>query len=102
MSTKAYDNANKNPLAHMVDVKMSFEQAATESKTNPCFLGNEEFKKYLKISDCSQVQSRQRTITPANHYLRSFRFASTYLLTPHSFRRCLTAAPRLSSAVRKA
>jgi acetyl-CoA acyltransferase len=28
---------------------------AQESDTNPCFLGNEEYKKFLKVSDCSQV-----------------------------------------------
>ena len=56
MSSKAYANANKNPLAHMVGVQMPFEHAVAESKSNPCFLGNEEYKKFLKVSDCSQVR----------------------------------------------
>lgn len=55
LSSKAYTNANKNPLAHMQAVQMDIETASVESKKNPCFLGNEEFKKFLKLSDCSQV-----------------------------------------------
>jgi len=55
LSSKAYTNANKNPLAHMQAVKMDAEFASVESDRNPCFLGNEEFKKFLKLSDCSQV-----------------------------------------------
>jgi hypothetical protein len=78
MSTKAYSNANKNPLAHMVGVEMAFEQAVTESKSNPCFLGNEEFKKYLKISDCSQVRSQQHT--SFKHIFESSARAYTYMI----------------------
>ena len=36
-------------------VKMTLEQAATASDTNPNFLQNPELKPHLKISDCSQV-----------------------------------------------
>lgn len=55
VSVKAYANANLNPLAHMRTVKMPFEVARTANERNPAFLGNEELKPYLKISDCSQV-----------------------------------------------
>ena len=51
VSVKAYANANKNPLAHMKAAKMSAETAAS----SPCFLTNEEYKAYVKMSDCSQV-----------------------------------------------
>src|SRR6266850_1798779 len=39
-SVKAYANANRNPRAHMHTVKMTLEQAATASDTNPHFLQN--------------------------------------------------------------
>jgi len=55
LSEKAYGNANKNPLAHMRAVSMDKAFAATPSDKNPCFLGNDEYKDYLKVSDCSQV-----------------------------------------------
>lgn len=51
VAVKAYGNANKNPLAHMKAVGLSGEQAAT----SPCFLSNEEFGSFVKLSDCSQV-----------------------------------------------
>ncbi len=54
-SVKAYANANRNPLAHMHTVKMTLEQAATASETNPNFLQNPELKDHLRVSDCSQV-----------------------------------------------
>jgi len=52
---KAYSNANKNPHAHMHDVKMTLEQAGTPSDRNPLFLENPEFRDHMKVSDCSQV-----------------------------------------------
>ena len=52
---KAYANANRNPNAHMREVKMSIEQAAQTSDKNPTFITNPEFKDWLKVSDCSQV-----------------------------------------------
>ncbi len=55
VSVKAYSNANRNPLAHMKAAKMSYENAAEPSGRNPCFLANEEFHPWLKVSDCSQV-----------------------------------------------
>jgi acetyl-CoA acyltransferase len=52
---KAYDNAAKNPKAHMGSVKMTLENASAASDKNPNFLANEEFNPFLKVSDCSQV-----------------------------------------------
>jgi len=52
---KAYENGNKNPLAHMHKVKMSLENASQASDSNPAFLSNAELKPWLKVSDCSQV-----------------------------------------------
>ena len=54
-AVKAYANANKNPLAHMRTVEMTLAHASEASDRNPAFLGNEEFREYLKLSDCSQV-----------------------------------------------
>jgi acetyl-CoA acetyltransferase len=55
VSVKAYANANKNPKAHMHAKEMPLELAREASERNPAFLGNEELKPYLKVSDCSQV-----------------------------------------------
>jgi acetyl-CoA acyltransferase len=55
VAVKAYENAHKNPLAHMRTVEMPFEIAREASDRNPAFLGNEELKPYLRVSDCSQV-----------------------------------------------
>lgn len=52
---KAYDNANKNPNAHMQSVHMTLENAATASDRNPLFLENNEYREFMKVSDCSQV-----------------------------------------------
>lgn len=52
---KAYANGNRNPHAHMREVRLGVEQAAVASDSNPCFLRNEEFGPHLKMSDCSQV-----------------------------------------------
>ena len=54
-SVKAYANANRNPLAHMHSVKMTLDQAATASDSNPNILQNPELHDHLKVSDCSQV-----------------------------------------------
>jgi len=51
----AYQNAKKNPLAHMRAVDMTLEQATEASDENPAFLQNEELKPFMKVSDCSQV-----------------------------------------------
>ena len=55
VSVKAYDNANKNPLAHMKAVHASLEWASQASDKNPAFLGNEDLRDHLLVSDCSQV-----------------------------------------------
>jgi acetyl-CoA acyltransferase len=52
---KAYANGNKNPLAHMREIKVDFDRAAHASDTNPQFLRNEDLKDHLKVTDCSQV-----------------------------------------------
>ncbi len=54
-AVKAYGNANRNPLAHMVKRTMSYEVASTAGENNPNFLANEDLAPWLKISDCSQV-----------------------------------------------
>lgn len=55
VAAKAYGNANLNPLAHMHSAKISAEHAGNVSKTNPNFLSNEDFKPFLRLTDCSQV-----------------------------------------------
>ncbi len=52
---KAYQNANRNPLAHMRTARRSLEWCQTASDQNARFLQNEELKEHLKMSDCSQV-----------------------------------------------
>jgi len=52
---KAYENASKNPHAHMHAFKMTLENASTASDKNPLFLENPEFHDFMKVSDCSQV-----------------------------------------------
>lgn len=55
VSVKAYDNAHRNPLAHMKAVPMDLATASSASDANPAFLTNEELAPYIKVSDCSQV-----------------------------------------------
>jgi acetyl-CoA acetyltransferase len=55
VSVKAYANGNRNPKAHMQAKEMPLELARQASDRNPAFLGNEELKPWLKVSDCSQV-----------------------------------------------
>jgi acetyl-CoA acyltransferase len=55
VAAKAYANGNANPLAHMHAVKVSAEYAGVASEKNPCFLGNEDYKSFLRLTDCSQV-----------------------------------------------
>eukprot|EP01099_Mayorella_cantabrigiensis_P002680 TRINITY_DN2174_c0_g1_i1.p1 TRINITY_DN2174_c0_g1~~TRINITY_DN2174_c0_g1_i1.p1 ORF type:complete len:435 (-),score=119.26 TRINITY_DN2174_c0_g1_i1:29-1294(-) len=55
VSVKAYANANKNPLAHMREVKLDLQTASTVSEKNVNFLSNEELKAHLTVGDCSQV-----------------------------------------------
>lgn len=65
-SVKAYSNANRNPLAHMHAVKMTLEQAASASETNPHILQNPDLKPHLKVSDCSQVSDGAAAILLAS------------------------------------
>lgn len=55
VTVKAFKNGNKNPNAHMREVSWDLESASKPGKKNPAFLGNEELKPHLKVSDCSQV-----------------------------------------------
>lgn len=52
---KAYANANKNPNAHMREVKVDLAHASVAGDRNPAFLANEDLKPHLKVTDCSQV-----------------------------------------------
>ena len=55
VAVKAYDNANRNPLAHMHARKMTLDFAGAASDRNAQFLQNEALKPYMKVTDCSQV-----------------------------------------------
>lgn len=55
VAVKAYANANKNPMAHMKARKMDLATASISSERNPCFLNNQDYAPYIKMSDCSQV-----------------------------------------------
>merc|ERR1719305_1906455 len=55
VAAKAYANANVNPNAHMHSVRVSADHASAASEKNPCFLGNEDYKSFLRLTDCSQV-----------------------------------------------
>lgn len=52
---KAYENAARNPHAHMRAYRMTLEQARTASDRNPFFLENPQYREWIKVSDCSQV-----------------------------------------------
>lgn len=51
VSSKAFANGNRNPLAHMHASKLSVEKADSGAK----FLSNPEYKPFLRVTDCSQV-----------------------------------------------
>ncbi|KAL7697922.1 3-ketoacyl-CoA thiolase [Lotmaria passim] len=55
VAQKAYANGNKNPLAHMRTRKFKAEQCRGDDPSNVRFLGNEAYKDYLRMIDCSQV-----------------------------------------------
>jgi acetyl-CoA acyltransferase len=67
VAVKAYRNGNKNPLAHMHRVQVSFEHARTASDKNPNFLSNEQYKGYLRVTDCSQVSDGGAAVILASH-----------------------------------
>jgi acetyl-CoA acyltransferase len=55
VAKKAYDNANKNPKAHMQARQVSMEWAVGPNDKNPHFIANAELHDHLTMSDCSQV-----------------------------------------------
>ena len=63
---KAYSNAAKNPHAHMREVGMELDAASEASDRNPAFLENEEFRDFLKVSDCSQVSDGASCVVVAS------------------------------------
>ena len=66
VSVKAYQNANKNPKAHMKAVTLDLPTASTTSRTNPEFLQNPQLQNYLRVSDCSQVSDGGAGLILAN------------------------------------
>lgn len=66
VSVKAYNNANKNPLAHMRARQLSLEVAGSTNDKNPNFLRNEDYKEYLRMTDCSQVSDGASAIVLAS------------------------------------
>lgn len=115
-SVKAYANANKNPLAHMQAVKMTLDQAATASDTNPNFLQNPELKEHLRVSDCSQVSDGAAAVILASEAgvqklgrtlaqcvkVRSYGFATNPLGQVKDLLRLDTAAAASGEALRDA
>lgn len=63
---KAYENANRNPYAHMREVEVDLEHASKAGKRNPNFLKNPELKDHLKVTDCSQVSDGAAAIILAS------------------------------------
>ncbi|KAG5478875.1 hypothetical protein CUR178_05456 [Leishmania enriettii] len=66
VAAKAYANGNKNPLAHMHTRKLSFEQCNGDDPSNVRFLGNETYREYLRMTDCSQVSDGGAGVVLAN------------------------------------
>jgi acetyl-CoA C-acetyltransferase len=54
-AVKAFDNASRNPLAHMHAATLTLEEAESAGDHNPEILQNPELKPYMRVSDCSQV-----------------------------------------------
>ncbi len=52
---KAYENASRNPYAHMRAYRLTAREAKEPSDKNPLFLENAQYRDWLKVSDCSQV-----------------------------------------------
>ena len=48
---KAYENGNRNPLAHMRSVGMTLDKV----NESPVFVANEAYRPHLRLADCSQV-----------------------------------------------
>lgn len=112
-SVKAYSNGNRNPLAHMHAVKMTLEQAETDSDSNPKFLQNPELHDHLKVSDCSQVSDGAAAILITSEeglsklgrsmqdavQLRSYGFCTNPLGEVQDFLRLDTAAAAAGEAL---
>lgn len=112
-SVKAYSNGNRNPLAHMHAVKMTLEQAETDSDSNPKFLQNPELHDHLKVSDCSQVSDGAAAILITSEEglsklgrsvqdavrLRSYGFCTNPLGEVQDFLRLDTAAAAAGEAL---
>jgi acetyl-CoA acyltransferase len=63
---KAYENANRNPRAHMHSVEVDEETARTENKRNAKFLSNEELRDHLKVLECSPVSDGAAAVVLAS------------------------------------
>jgi acetyl-CoA acyltransferase len=113
-SVKAYSNGNRNPLAHMHAVKMTLEQAASTSDSNPKILRNPELQDHLKVSDCSQVSDGAAAVIIASEaglqrlgrvkedtiQVRAYGFCTNPLGQVQDLLRLDTAAAAASEAMR--
>jgi acetyl-CoA acyltransferase len=113
-SVKAYNNGNRNPLAHMHAVKMTLEQAASASDSNPKILRNPELQDHLKVSDCSQVSDGAAAVIIASEaglqrlgrvkedaiQVRAYGFCTNPLGQVQDLLRLDTAAAAASEAMR--
>lgn len=52
---KAFNNANRNPRAHMHTVEVDRETASTANRRNAEFLSNPELAPWLRVLECSPV-----------------------------------------------
>jgi acetyl-CoA C-acetyltransferase len=100
-AVKAYSNANRNPLAHMHAVKMTLEQAATASESNPHILQNPELKPHLKASDCSQVSDGAAAVILASaEGLRKFGRSPAQCVQVCSYGFCTNPLGQVSDLLR--
>jgi acetyl-CoA acyltransferase len=113
-SVKAYSNGNRNPLAHMHTMKMTLEQAASASDSNPKILRNPELQDHLKVSDCSQVSDGAAAVIIASEeglqklgrakedavQIRAYGFCTNPLGQVQDLLRLDTAAAAASEAMR--
>lgn len=63
---KAYENANKNPRAHMHAVHVDEETARSANKQNAKFLSNEELRDHLTVLQCSPVSDGAAAVVLAS------------------------------------
>mmetsp|Transcript_13754 Transcript_13754/g.20837 ORF Transcript_13754/g.20837 Transcript_13754/m.20837 type:complete len:417 (+) Transcript_13754:42-1292(+) len=62
VTLKAFENGNKNPLAHMHHVKTNLDKIVN----SPNFLSNETLKPHVKLMECSQVSDGASAMIVAN------------------------------------